>query len=331
MEINKELLYLSKDQVKSIDITMNKCIDIVEQAYEAKSNGQVHMSNSTILGESASDRRRLKAYAAGVLNQEEYGVKWLGLCQDNPAIGLPSITGLIIINDPITLNPIAVMDGAHITGIRTAAVSGIGMRAFAKKDTRTMTVLGCGLQGRTHLEAAVSTLPKLKTVYAYGPRIQTAQRFKEEMEEKFPNLDIIVTEDVKMAMNESMLVTSSTPFGPPELFEFVGSDHISPGATMISISSANHLLFDGYKSFDKRYIDYWGLVDRLERRPLFEDCRSMTNGELGDVLTGKIKGRSSEYEKILLTTTGVGINDIPIAHLIYRRAIESGIGTILPL
>lgn len=334
MKINKELLYLSREQVKSIGISMEECMDTLTQVYKAKSKGEVEMSHSTILGYPARGKGKfLRAYLAGILKQEEYGMKWLGGNKENAAIGLPPITGLIIINDPKTLSPIAVMDCTYITGIRTAAVSGIGMRTFARKDTSTMTVLGCGLQGRTHLNAAVLTLPNLKTVYAYGPRIETAQRFKVEMEKQFPNLDIIVTENAKMAIKKSMLVTSSTPFGNPELFEFIDSDYISPGTTMISISGLNHLLYDGYKSFNKSYVDDYATMesDRIKKRPHFENCGSMINGELGDVLTGKIEGRKSEEDKIILATEGLAINDIPIAHLVYRLALEKRIGTILEL
>ena len=330
IKINKELLYLSKAQVQSLGITMKECIDILEPVYKAKSEGRVDMSHSIILGES-SDGYLLRTYAAGILDQKEQGVKWLGCCRDNSSIGLPPITGLIIINDPKTLNPIAVMDCTYITGIRTAAVSGIGISTLARKDTSTMTILGCGLQGRTHLEAAVLTLPNLETVYAYGPRIETGERFKAEMGKKFHNLNIIVTQDAKMAIKKSMLVTSSTPFGTPESFEFIDSDYISLGTTMISVSGANHLLFDGYNSFNKHYVDDYGIIDRLEKRPHFENCRGVINGELGDVLAGKVEGRTSEDDKIILTTEGLAINDIPIAHLVYRHAIQKGVGTILEL
>lgn len=333
MKIHKEILYLSKEQVQSIGITMEESIDILEQVYKAKSNGEVEMAHSDIFRGFEPGDDLMRAYLGAVKSQEEYGIKWLATAPENTANGLPSITGLIIINDAKTLIPISVMDCTHITGIRTAAVSGIGMRALARKDTTTMTVLGCGLQGRTHLNAAVATLPHLKTVYAYGPRIQTAERYKADMEKLYPNLDIIVTDDAKSAIRKSMLVTSSTPFADPESLAFIDSDFISPGTTMISISGLNHLLFNGFKSFNKCYVDDYDTIDdsRIKDRPDFKDRRSMVSGELGDILTGKIEGRTSKEEKIILVTGGLAVNDIPIAHLHYRKAREKGIGTILPL
>lgn len=332
MKITNELLYLSKDQVQSVDVSMTECINVLEQVYKSKANGEVEMEHSDILRKPEGGFL-IKAYLAAILKQKEYGIKWLSVAQKNTAIGLPSITGLIIINDPKTLRPIAVMDCTHITGMRTAAVSGIGMRTFARKDTSTMTILGCGLQGRTHLNAAVSTLPSLNTVYAYGPRVETAQQFKIEMEKQFPNLNIIVTQNAKMSIRKSMLVTSSTPFAEPESLAFIDSNYISPGTTMISISGLNHLLFDGFKSFNKFYLDDYKTIDdnRVKRRPDFKNARSIVDGELGEVLTEKIKGRTSEDDKIILATGGLSINDISIAHLVYRHAIEKGIGYILPL
>lgn len=333
MNIHKEILYFSKKQVQSIGITIKESIDVLEQVYKAKSIGKVEMGHSDLYRGFDQEDDLMRAYLGAVKNRGEYGIKWLATAPDNTAIGLPVITGLIIINDPKTLLPISVMDCTHITGIRTAAVSGIGMRALARKDTTTMTVLGCGLQGRTHLDAAVATLPYLKTVYAYGPRIKTAERYKAEMERRYPYLDIIVTDDAKKAIRESMLVTSSTPFADPESLAFIDSDYISPGTTMISISGLNHLLFEGFKSFNKCYVDDYETIEdsRIKDRPEFKDSRSMVSGELGDILTGKITGRRSNDDKIILATGGLAINDIPIAHLHYKVARENGIGTILPL
>lgn len=330
MKISEELLYLSKEQIQSVNVGIDECIDILTEVYKAKSNGEVVLPFPSIIGDPLKGSF-FKSYVAGINKTGEYGMKWLGGNKENANIGVPSITGLIIINDSKTLSPIALMDCTFITGIRTAAVSGIAMRTLAREDTSTMTILGCGLQGRTHLSAAVASCPNLKTVYAYGPRVETAKQFKKEMGKKYTNLEIIVVEDVKKAIKESLLITSSTPFGAPELYEFMDSSYIFPGVTMISISGANHLLFDGYQGFDKHYVDDFEIVEYLKTRPQFKECDKMITGELGDVLTGRVEGRTSENDKIILTTEGIALNDIPIAHLIYRRALEKGIGTILLL
>jgi ornithine cyclodeaminase/alanine dehydrogenase-like protein (mu-crystallin family) len=328
MEIGKQLLYLSAKDVEACGLSMKEYIGLMEGAYRAKSDGQIEMPAKPRLGD-PSKGRFLEAFLANIRN-EQLGVKWLGGCFENAARGIPAITGLIILNDYETCCPIAVMDCAYITGVRTAAVSGMALRALQNPDANTLSILGCGLQGRTHLEAVLSISNSIERVLAWGPRMSTAQRYIEEMQRKY-DVQFIAVSDVKEAVCDADILVSSTPFGDPELFTVIHGDWFKQGVTVACISGVNHFSPEAFYAFDKYYMDDPAAYAHMAEKKGFETCASVRPAEIGDVLTNKTIGRAQVREKILFNSIGLGINDMAAAYAIYERALKLGIGMVLPL
>ncbi|MGI6175842.1 MAG: ornithine cyclodeaminase family protein [Christensenellales bacterium] len=328
MEIGKQLLYLSAQEVEACGLIMRECIELMEDAYRAKSDGYTEMPAKPRLGD-PSKGWFLEAFLANI-RDEKPGGKWLGGCFENAERNIPAITGLIILNDYATCCPIAVMDCAYITGMRTAAVSGMALRALQNPEAKVLSILGCGLQGRTHLEAVLSIPNSIERVLAWGPRMSTAQRYIEEMQKKY-DVQFTAVSDVKEAVCAADVLISSTPFGDPELFTVIDGDWFKAGVTVACISGANHFSPEAFYAFDKYYMDDPAAYAQIAEKKGFEACASVRPAEIGDVLTNKALGRAHPQEKILFNSIGIGINDMAAAYAIYERALKLDLGTVLPL
>lgn len=329
MKIGKEILYLSRVDVENVGLSMGECIDILETAHKAKGNKMVEMPPKPRLGDPQT-YGFAEAFPARILDTDCVGVKWLGGCNKNAGCGLPSITGLIVLNDPVTWCPVAVMDCAYITGLRTAGMSGIVLRHMANPDAEVVTVLGCGLQGRTNLAAVMSECPNVKRVYAWGPRMATVERYAAEMREKH-GVEVIASANPRQAVREADILLSATPFGPPESFHMIHGDWLKEGVTAVPVSGGNHFFKDALLAFDKFFIDDTQLYQELHSREGVRMPIASVPPELSDFLTGRVPGRETSQERIFLMTGGLGINDISLARRIYELALEQEVGTMLSL
>ena len=329
MMIGKEILYLSREDVQKVGMPMKECVDVLEGAHRAKSRGEVEMPEKPHLGGMQSSGF-LEAFPARIPGDNSLGLKWLGGCRNNPAIGLPTVTGLIVVNDPDTWCPVAIMDCTYITGLRTAAMAGIVIRHLAKPHSEVVTVLGCGLQGRTHLEAAVCEMPDLRKVYAWGPRADTVKRFASEMKETL-GVDVTPIAEPETAVREADVLLSSTPFGAPDEYRMIRTDWLKPGLTVTPASQASHFFPDAFFAFDKYYVDDEPMISSVLQREGMPGLPPRPLWEIGDYLEGKRPGRENGDERIFEYTNGVAINDIAVGKRVYERALARGIGTMLPL
>lgn len=325
MQIGREILYLSRADVERVGLSMRETIDILERAHTCKGEGRVCMPDKPVLGN--PETGFCAAYVAEIAEMGCQGVKWLSGDPGNPARGLPPITGLIVLNDPATRMPVAILDCTWVTGLRTAGVSGIALRHLANPDSAEVAVLGCGLQGRTNLDAAVSELKNLKSVRAWSPRPETRQRYVREMSARYPQLSIVDAPTAESAVRGADVLLSSTPFGPYGSFQVVEKDWLKPGLTAVPVSQDAHLLPDALGAFDKYYIDDRCMFSRMRcsgriPRPAWE---------LSEFLTGRVPGRENPQERILLLTEGIAINDMPVAQRVYALALEQQIGMMLRL
>ena len=329
MKIGKELLYLSFSDVESLDLSISECIDVLEAVYRSKSNGETEIPLKPRIGNPDTEGF-LKAYSARIVDRREMGTKWLGARPANPKLfSLPTITGLIILNDPDTFCPMAVMDCTWITGMGAAGVSGIALRHLVREGNKNISVLGCGVQGRTHLDAAVSQCKGIDRIYAWGPHEDSLERFKKEMEERH-GISITISTDAEYVVSRGDVLLSSTPFGRADTFTVVQKEWLKPGVTAISISGANHFEYDAFMSFDRYFMDDHEVYDKIQSRPRpWDGTRSLRPVMIGDLLTGRAQGRRDNDEKILLVTGGEGICDISVGNVVMKRALETGVGTIL--
>src|SRR3972149_1097503 len=171
-------LYLSRSDVESLAVPMADIIAALEEMFREKGEGRVEMPPKP--GIHTRPDAFIHAMPAYIPSLGASGVKWVAGYPDNQKKGLPYITGLLILNDPETGVPMAVMDCTWITAMRTGAATAVAAKYLARKDSSTVGIVACGVQGRSNLEA-LACLFKIKQVKAYDLHPEVAARYAKEM------------------------------------------------------------------------------------------------------------------------------------------------------
>ena len=204
-----EFLYLSRRDIEGLEIGMSEVIKVVDQGFRLKGMGKTEMPPKP--GIHTRPHAFIHAMPAYVKEMEVAGLKWVSGYPSNPEKGLPYITGLLILNDPETGIPIAVMDCGWITAMRTGASAGISARYLARKESRIAGIMGCGVQARTSLRALVEMLPGLSKVQCYDLFPEASQRFIEEMGRLFPSLQMEHSKNPEEMMEDADVVVTAIP------------------------------------------------------------------------------------------------------------------------
>ncbi len=328
MEIGKEVLYLTQADVRAVGLTMKDYIDLMEEAHRDKGNGEVTMPPKLTV----QPREELFMLGMGcaVERTGAAGIKWLSGCATNRDKGLPRFTGFIIMNDLETGAPVCVMDATYVTAMRTAAVSGLALRYLANKDSRVVGVYGCGMEGRTNLEAALCECPQIEKVYAWAPRQVTVDRYVEEMREKFPSVSIEGSRDPEQVMREADVFLGSSPVTHGDEFKLVRADWLKPGLTAVPVNADSHFYEEAVDAFDKIFIDDTAMMELCWAMGHYKTIKEAPP-ELSHLVTGRAEGRKEHGERIITFTEGIGLDDVACGARIFGLAMEKGLGRMLPL
>ena len=321
-----QLLYLSKQEVASVGLTMREIIDTLTSAFRQKGEGRVEMPPKPTIHPGGGDNfiHAMPAYIAGM---ESAGLKWVGGFTENSKKNLPYITGLVILNDTETGLPLLVMDCVWITGMRTGAATALAARYLARPDSSTLGILGCGVQGRTNLEA-LNVLFPLKRVMAYDVSKDAAKKYATEISNRL-EIEVIPVKTPKEAVTGcDIVVTAGLLQKKPHATIKAGWMDEGAFASMVDYDSYWHR--EAIKEADKFCTDDVPQLRFYQDIGYFQDIPAVY-ADLGELVTGKKPGRESENERIITANLGLALNDIAVAPLVYQRAKEKGIGTWLPL
>jgi len=160
-----KMLYLSKRDVEEVNLPMEEIIEALDEAFTEKGLGKIEMPPKP--GIHTMPDAFIHTMPAYIPSLGPAGIKWVSGYPENYKRNLPYITGLLILNDPETGIPISVMDCIWITAMRTGAATAVAAKYMANMDSSTVGILGCGVQGRTNLNALKIMMPELKDVRAY--------------------------------------------------------------------------------------------------------------------------------------------------------------------
>ena len=200
-------LYLSRSDVERVGLPMAEIIDALESVFREKGEGRVEMPPKP--GIHTRKDAFIHAMPAYIPSLRSAGIKWISGYPENPKNDLPYITGLLILNDPDTGIPLAVMDATWITAQRTGAATAVAAKYLGRRDSSTVGILACGVQGCSNLEALACLFP-LEKVKAYDISREVAEKFAKEMAETV-NVEIEVVGGPKEAVVGSDLVVTSGP------------------------------------------------------------------------------------------------------------------------
>ncbi len=329
-ELGRQLLYLSRRDVESTGVGMAEVIDAVTLALREKGEGRVELPPKP--GIHTRPDAFIHAMPASVPAAGAAGIKWISGYPANLArYGLPYITGLLILNDPETGIPIAVMDATWITAKRTGAVSGVSARYLARPGSRILAIFGCGVQARTQVEALALVLPQLEEVRCYDIVPANRDRFVDEAkaEKRLSHLRFVAAGSAAEAAVGADVLVSAGPIlkHPSPTLE---ARWIKEGSLGLPIDFDSYWQPEALSQADLYYVDDRAQYAYYQTQGYFGGAPEV-RGDLGDLVTGKVPGRRDERERIVAMNLGLAIEDMATARLVFDRALERGIGQTLDL
>jgi ornithine cyclodeaminase len=333
-----EFIYLSQEDVIAAGgLDMGKCLEAVEEALACHARGDMVLPSKTVVrwgdAETEATRGRINAmpsYLGGKI--DKVGIKWIGSSPLNPKThNLPRASGILILNDPETKLPVAIMDSTIISAMRTGAAGGVGMKYLARRDSRVMGVIGAGVQARTQAMAAKIVFPKLEKVLIYDLQTDRANSWCAEMTRRL-NLFCNAAKTAEEAVRESdFFVTVTTAHSP-----IVKASWIRPGHTFIHMAGYEDEVAC-VKKADKLVLDSWTEVHHRALQTVYLAYeQGVINekdiyAEIGEIIIGKKKGRENPAEFIYYNTVGMGIEDVAFGSVLLEEAKKKGVGVTLPL
>jgi ornithine cyclodeaminase/alanine dehydrogenase-like protein (mu-crystallin family) len=322
---DSNLLYLSRADVESLSISMDEVITAVEEALREKGRGTAEMPPKP--GIHPLPDAFIHAMPAFLGQAGGAGMKWVSGFPQNLERGLPYISGLFVLNDVGTGFPLSVMDCTWITGVRTGAASGVAAKLLARPDSSTAGIVACGLQGRTNLEALACIFP-LEKVHAFDSNPAAVQAFCKEMGEKL-KLEIVPVETVEGAVRGMDLVVTSGPI-LKEPTPTIPAGWLEPGSFACPLDFDSYWTGEALAEVDRLATDDLGQMEYYRSVGYFGDTPE-PYADLGEIITGAAPGRVSPDERTMSLNLGLAIEDVATALLIYKKAVESGVGLELPL
>ncbi|HEY73820.1 MAG: ornithine cyclodeaminase family protein [Chloroflexi bacterium] len=325
MHTNK-LLYLSQVDVESVGLTMAEVIEALEAAFREKGEGRVEMPPKPGIHPGGGDNF-IHAMPAYIPAMKSAGVKWVSGFPGNHKRGLPYITGLLILNDPETGLPISVMDCVWITAMRTAAATAVAAKYLARPESAVVGVLGCGVQGRTNVEA-LNVLFPLKRVMAYDVDAEVVRRYADDIADRF-GLEVTPVATPREAVTGcDMIVTAGPILKVPHRTIQAGWMDEGAFASLVDFDSYWHP--DAMKETAKFCTDDVPQLHHYEQVGYFQNIPPL-HADLGELVAGQKPGRETATERTMTANLGLAMDDMATAPLIYQRAVEKGIGAWLPL
>jgi len=321
-----EMLYLSQADVASVDLPMVEIIKALETAFREKGQGKTEMPPKPGIHPGGGDNF-IHAMPAYIPALKSAGLKWVSGFIENSKRGLPYITGLLILNDVETGLPLAVMDCVWITAMRTGAATSLSARYLARPESSVVGILGCGVQGRTNLEALTVLFP-VKKVMAYDIDSGIARRYAKEMESRF-GVEVVTVQKPHDAVSGcDILVTAGPILRKPH--QTIQPGWMGEGAFASLVDFDSYWHPDAMKQVSKFCTDDTEQLLHYRQVGYFQDIPPL-HADLGELVTGKKAGRQRADERTMTANLGLAIDDMAVAPILYRRALEKGIGKKLPL
>jgi len=322
----EQMLYLSRSDVETVGVTMAEIIEALAAVFTEKGEGRTEMPPKPGVHPEPADSF-IHAMPGYVPALKSAGVKWVSGFPANPKKGLPYISGLLIFNDTETGLPLAVMDCVWITGMRTGAATALSAKYLARADSSVLGILGCGVQGRTNLEALNVFFP-LKRVKAYDVDPLSAGRYADEVGKRF-DLDVSIAGTPKEAVKGCDIVVTAGPI--------LKKPHATIQAGWLEEGAFASLVdFDAYWHPEAMEETHRFCTDDTPQMLHYREMGyfqriPMIHADLGELVTGKKPGRETPEEKTMTANLGLALEDMAVAPLLYQKAVERGIGTWLPL
>jgi len=321
-------LLLSKSDVQQL-LSMDETIEVVEEAFRQFALGSVIMPQRTVIRVEDCHGLHLgmPAYIGGEM--DALALKVVTIYPDNPTKKqLPTTIGTLLLNDPTTGAPLAVMDAGYLTAMRTGAVSGVATKYLAREDAKKVGVFGAGVQARTQLWA-ICTVRDIKSAVVYDVDSEACQVYGKEMTDRL-GIPVSPVDDPGSAVEGMDVIIAASSAAEPV---FDGT-WLEPGQHINGIGShsPNARELDTTAMVRAKVVLDWTDACLVEAGdliiPLDEGAISKEHihAGLGEVVAGFKPGRENDEEITLFKSVGLAIQDVSTANLVYRKAREVGLG-----
>ena len=320
-----QTLLLNPDDVDD-NAAMAEIIVAVEEAFAAYEAGRVQMPAKSYidLPEYNGDFRSMPAYMdAG--EWDAAGIKWVNVHTDNPEeYDLPTVLGTMIYSDPRTAFPLAVMDGTTLTRKRTGAAAAVATDHLAVADARSLGIVGAGVQSYTQLEA-ISTVRDIERVVVADRREAAIEAFVERFGDEFDVRGGTIAEAASCDVLSTVTpvkspIVNAGDLGDHTHINAMGADAPGKNELALDVVAAAKLVIDDYEQ-----CTHSGEINVPWSEGALTDADLY--GELGEIVAGKLDGRTSGDGVTVFDSTGLAIQDVAAAHVVYERASEDGEGT----
>lgn len=324
------MLIVNAEETRRL-LPMGDCVDVMDKAMRAASAGEV-AAPERIIAPLADGLSYFILMPGSTSGSSVYGAKIVSLHPGNPAAGRPAVQGFVTLFDARTGTPAALIDGAEITRIRTAAASALATRTLARSDARSHGILGAGVQAASHLEA-MACVRSIERVLVWARDYDKARRFADEQSRRQgARITPVKSAETAAACDIVSVVTNS----PRPVLR---GNWLRPGA---------HLNLVGSHEAEHREAD----TEAVTRAAVYVDSRRgalreagdllipMSEGryspddivgEIGEVLTGRAPGRLNEQQVTLYKSLGVIAQDLFAAEHVLRQAQAANTGIRIKL
>ena len=364
-----DFLYLSEpDMVKAGVKDMKQCVEVMERLLVTLNKGDYvmggknHNSHGCMImfpddpqfpgmPKNADERRfmAMPAYLGG--EYQMAGMKWYGSNVENKKQGLPRSILMMMLNDKDTGAPLALMSANLVSSYRTGGIPGVGAKYLARKDAKTVAIVGPGVMGKTSLAAFVSVCPNLDTLTIKGRGQKSIDSFIEFTKKECPQIkNITVCDTLEEAVRDSDIISMTTVVRDDVAsFPYINGEWVKKGA-LISMPSAARFDDEFLAKKCKLVVDNAKLYEAWEEEypyPTYPQVQIVGTKftdlvhdgliqasdiiDITDVIQGKHAGRENDDEIIVYSVGGMPVEDIAWGGTVYRNALAKGIGVKLPL
>jgi len=321
-----EVLILNKAEIEGL-LSYKEALEVEEEVYKAHGSGEVIQPHkSLIFTDPPQNNNRIISMPSFIKSMNVIGIKWASnYFKQKP--GIPGAWGsVIVLNHVDSGQPFAVMDGTAITNVRTACHSAIPAKYLAKKNSRTITMIGCGAEARTHLAAYKEIFP-LEVVKVYDIKPEAITAYKQEVEGPL-SVKVVPAASAQEACEGSDIICMVTSAWKPVVME----PWVPAGCFVSGIFEFVDLDPELSKKSDK-----WVVADRAADEHHGENYHpglidyNNVYAEVGEIVTGAKPGRENNLERIVYTHFGMGAHDIALANFVYNKAVKQGLGSKVKL
>jgi alanine dehydrogenase len=320
-------LVLSEDDVKKL-ISPEEAIAVVESAFKMKGLGLVQMPPKQYLfiKKYNGDLRTMPAYLE---ETEVVTVKVVNSHPENRKHGLPTVMATIILVDPKTGTPVAIMGGALITALRTGAAGAVAAKYLAKPIPKTVGIVGAGTQARTQLMGLQTVFKTIEEVRVWDLNEKASLKYVEEMKMRYRSVNIFFVKNIEKAVQDADIVVTATPSKKP----LVSAEWVNQGAHINCVGAdapGKQELDPAVLVKSKVVVDDWsqschgGEINVPLAKGIIK--KEDVWGDICEIAAGLKPGRTSPDEVTVFTSTGLAIQDAATANIAYKKALKQNVG-----